>query len=106
VERKEGQDLRRIQALPLRQSLQNVPYTVAKIVQQERQRHPFPPFITSRLQQEAYRKLSFSAKKTMRIAQSLYEGVELGTWGAWDSSRICGQILRASSEAIHQVRLD
>ena len=93
------------QALPIRQSLQNVPYTVAKVVQQERQRHPFPPFITSRLQQEAYRKLSFSAKKTMWIAQSLYEGVELGDLGSvglitymrTDSPRV-------SSEAIHQVR--
>ncbi len=41
-------------------------------------RHPAPPFITSTLQQEASRKLSFSAKRTMQIAQHLYEGVELG----------------------------
>ena len=43
---------------------------------------PYPPFITSTIQQEAARKLRFSAKKTMMIAQQLYEGIELGEEGA------------------------
>jgi len=93
------------EALALKKALESVPYMVSKIVEQEKQRHPLPPFITSRLQQEAYRKLSFSAQKTMRIAQGLYEGVDLGkigtvgliTYMRTDSPRI-------SSEAVHQVR--
>ncbi len=93
------------EVLAVKQALESLPYTVSKIVQQEKQRHPLPPFITSRLQQEAYRKLSFSAQKTMRIAQRLYEGADLGSIGTvglitymrTDSPRV-------SSEAVHQVR--
>ena len=93
------------ETLFLKEKLESVPYTVSRIVQQEKQRHPLPPFITSRLQQDASRKLSFSAKKTMRIAQKLYEGLELGqtgmvgliTYMRTDSPRV-------SSEAIHGVR--
>jgi DNA topoisomerase-1 len=93
------------EALAIQKALEAVPFAVSKIVQQEKRRHPFPPFITSRLQQEAYRKLSFSAQKTMWVAQKLYEGVELGeigmvgliTYMRTDSPRI-------SSEAVHQVR--
>ena len=54
---------------------------VEKIERKERRRNPAPPFITSKLQQEAARKLRFSAKKTMLIAQRLYEGLELGEEG-------------------------
>jgi DNA topoisomerase-1 len=93
------------EALAMKQALEKVPYTVSKVIQQEKQRHPLPPFITSRLQQEAYRKLSFSAQKTMRIAQSLYEGVDLsgvGTVGLITYMRTDSP--RVSSEAIHQVR--
>jgi len=93
------------EALAMKKALETVPYTVSKIVQQEKQRHPFPPFITSRLQQEAYRKLSFPAHKTMRIAQRLYEGVDLdqiGTVGLITYMRTDSP--RVSSEAIHQVR--
>ena len=57
------------------------PFTVAKCEQKKRKRNPLPPFITSKLQQEASRKLNFSAKKTMMVAQQLYEGVELGAAG-------------------------
>src|SRR4030042_1439054 len=58
------------EALAIQKALETVPYSVSKITQQEKQRHPLPPFITSRLQQEAYRKLSLPAQKTMRIAQT------------------------------------
>ncbi len=54
---------------------------ISKIEQKERQRRPTPPFITSKLQQEAARKLGFSAKKTMMVSQQLYEGIELGSSG-------------------------
>jgi len=56
-------------------------WNVDNIEQKERSRKPVAPFITSRLQQEAARKLGFSAKKTMGIAQKLYEGVNLGDHG-------------------------
>ena len=51
---------------------------VSKVTKKERRRNPAPPFVTSSLQQEAFRKLNFTAKKTMRIAQQLYEGIDLG----------------------------
>lgn len=53
-----------------------------KIEKKERKRSPNPPFITSTLQQEASRKLRFTAKKTMMLAQQLYEGVEIGDKGS------------------------
>lgn len=57
-------------------------FYLAVIEKKQRKRSPSPPFITSTLQQEAARKLRFPAKKTMMIAQQLYEGVELGEEGA------------------------
>ncbi len=56
-------------------------FIVQSVQKKKRKRFPVPPFITSTLQQEAYRKLGFSAKKTMRIAQQLYEGIALGEEG-------------------------
>ena len=53
--------------------------TVASVEKKQRKRNPPPPFITSTLQQEAVRKLGFSASRTMRVAQQLYEGVDLGS---------------------------
>lgn len=52
--------------------------TVSKITKKERKRHPAPPFTTSTLQQEASRKLGFSAQRTMQVAQQLYEGIDIG----------------------------
>ena len=54
-------------------------WQVADVTRREVKRNPAPPFITSTLQQEAERKLGFSASRTMRIAQQLYEGVNIGT---------------------------
>jgi DNA topoisomerase-1 len=62
--------------------LQQAIYRVVKVERKERRKFPLPPFITSRLQQEAARKLRFTAKKTMALAQRLYEGLELGDEGA------------------------
>ncbi|MEH7882785.1 type I DNA topoisomerase [Bacillus sp. JJ1609] len=56
-------------------------FTVASVTKKERKRHPAPPFITSSLQQEAARKLNFRARKTMMLAQQLYEGIDLGKEG-------------------------
>jgi DNA topoisomerase I len=57
-------------------------WRVRSVTRGERKRNPAAPFITSTLQQEASRKLRFTAKKTMMVAQQLYEGVELGAEGA------------------------
>ncbi|MDQ2855310.1 MAG: type I DNA topoisomerase, partial [Acidobacteriota bacterium] len=57
-------------------------YVVSEVATKERKRNPVPPFITSKLQQEAARKLGFAVKRTMMIAQKLYEGVELGAEGS------------------------
>lgn len=56
--------------------------SLIKIEKKERKRSPYPPFTTSTLQQEAARKLKFTAKKTMMSAQQLYEGIELGMEGS------------------------
>ena len=57
-------------------------FVVADVTTKERRRNPVPPFITSKLQQEASRKLGFPVKKAMMVAQKLYEGVELGSEGS------------------------
>ena len=61
--------------------LQQATYQVANVKHGERRRRPLPPFTTSTLQQEASRKLGFTAKRTMALAQGLYEGVQLGEGG-------------------------
>jgi len=83
-------------------------WTVSRVERKERRRYPTPPFITSRLQQEASRKLGFAPNRTMRIAQRLYEGIELGGEGAvglitymrTDSTRIAPEALREVREFI------
>ena len=56
-------------------------FEIADVVKKERKRNPALPFTTSSLQQEAARKLNFRAKKTMMLAQQLYEGINLGKEG-------------------------
>ena len=63
------------------QQLDGNKFKVISVTKKERRRNPAPPFITSSLQQEAARKLNFRAKKTMMLAQQLYEGIELGKEG-------------------------
>ncbi len=70
------------EAQELTETLQSANYVVAKVEKKARKRNPTPPFITSRLQQEAARKLHFTPKKTMMLAQQLYEGVNVGTEGS------------------------
>ncbi|PKK84878.1 MAG: type I DNA topoisomerase [candidate division Zixibacteria bacterium HGW-Zixibacteria-1] len=85
-------------------------FVVDSIKKSERKRKPSPPFITSTLQQEAARYFYFTPKKTMMIAQQLYEGVELGDEGATglitymrtDSTRIAESALAAVREHIDQ----
>lgn len=80
-------------------------FVLADILRKEQRRYPTPPFITSKLQQEAARKLGFSAKKTMTLAQRLYEGIEI------DTGEVVGLItymrtdsVRVSDQAIAEVR--
>lgn len=63
------------------QRLSGSHFTVTSVAKKERKRNPVPPFTTSSLQQEAARKLNFRTKKTMMIAQQLYEGIDLGSEG-------------------------
>jgi DNA topoisomerase-1 len=63
------------------QQLKGNKFKVVSVTKKERKRNPAPPFTTSSLQQEAARKLNFRAKKTMMLAQQLYEGIELGKEG-------------------------
>lgn len=66
---------------PLLADLEAASYVVTRVKRGERRRRPSPPFITSTLQQEASRKLGFTAKRTMALAQALYEGVDVGEGG-------------------------
>ena len=88
--------------------IENKDFVVRKVKHGEKKRTPAPPFITSTLQQEAARKFGFSAKKTMMLAQQLYEGVEIEgegsvgliTYMRTDSTRISGEALNESREYI------
>lgn len=93
------------QALIIKKALDNQSALISGVQKKERIRRPGPPFITSKLQQDAARAFRFTTKNTMRIAQSLYEGVEIGEEGAvglitymrTDSTRV-------SDDAIKDVR--
>ncbi len=84
---------------------------VEKVLKKTTRRNPVPPFTTSKLQQDAIRKLRFSAKKTMMVAQQLYEGIELAsgeptgmiTYMRTDSTRIAAE---AAEEALSLIRED
>ncbi len=83
-------------------------YVVEKVEKRERKQRPVPPFITSTLQQEASRKLRFAAKKTMFIAQQLYEGLDIGSEGSvglitymrTDSTRVAQEAVQAARNYI------
>ena len=63
-------------------NLKEADYRISSLKEGEKKRHPFPPFTTSTLQQEASRRLGFSSKKTMMLAQQLYEGLNVGDEGS------------------------
>jgi DNA topoisomerase-1 len=67
---------------PVLDDLNRADYTIQKIRRGERRRNPSPPFITSTLQQEASRRLGYTARRTMALAQQLYEGIDIGQGGA------------------------
>ena len=87
------------------EALRNETYNVISVEKKERSRSAPPPFITSTLQQEASRKLRFPVKKTMTIAQKLYEGVELGDEGpAGLITYMRTDSVRVSEHAINEAR--
>lgn len=96
------------QAAVIEQALQKGKFAVSGIERKESKQKPGPPFITSRLQQEAARRFGFSVKRTMGIAQGLYEGKEIGdrgptgliTYMRTDSTRVADEALEAGREYI------
>jgi DNA topoisomerase-1 len=77
---------------------------VLVVDRKQRRRNPAPPFTTSTLQQEAARKLGFSAQKTMRVAQQLYEGVDIGEGAVGLITYMRTDSLNLAQEAIGQIR--
>lgn len=91
--------------------LENAQYSISSLKKGTRRKNPAPPFITSTLQQEASRRLGFRAEKTMKVAQELYEGVEIAGHGSvglitymrTDSLRISEEARAATDEYVRSV---
>ena len=91
------------------QAVQGSPFAVTGVKRQDKSRNPAPPFITSTLQQEASRKLNMTPRRTMSIAQQLYEGVDIAgegtvgliTYMRTDSLRLSDDALNAAKRFIH-----
>lgn len=77
---------------------------VTQIEKKQRKRRPYPPFITSTLQQEAARKLGFTARKSMMVAQQLYEGIDIGTGTVGLITYMRTDSVNLASEAINEIR--
>jgi DNA topoisomerase-1 len=90
-------------------AVKDIPFEVTRVRRKERRKNPAAPFTTSTIQQEAAKRLRFSAKRTMRVAQQLYEGVEvrgeaigLITYMRTDSTRIASSAANAARDYIGQ----
>ncbi len=77
---------------------------VERVERKQRKRHPAPPFITSTLQQEAARKLGFTAQRTMRVAQQLYEGVDVGGGAVGLITYMRTDSVNLAQEALEEIR--
>ena len=86
------------------EALSKADYIVSDAVKKERKRHPVPPFTTSSMQQEANKKLNFSAKKTMMLAQQLYEGVSLGKTSVGLITYMRTDSVRLAEVAVDEIR--
>jgi DNA topoisomerase-1 len=91
-------------AMEAKAAVESAAFTVTAVEKKPARRHPAPPFTTSTLQQEAARKLGFSAQRTMQTAQKLYEGVDIGgeTVGLITYMRTDG--VQSAPEALHEAR--
>ncbi|OPY60527.1 MAG: DNA topoisomerase 1 [Syntrophorhabdaceae bacterium PtaU1.Bin034] len=92
------------QAERIRKEIEGKTFTVAAVEEKERYASPYPPFKTSTLQQDASSKLRFSPKKTMLVAQKLFEGVEIGKAMTGLITYMRTDSVRISSEALNAVR--
>jgi DNA topoisomerase I len=97
------------QATSIIASLNNAEFRVQSIQTKQVKRHPFAPFITSTLQQDASRKFGFSASKTMQLAQQLYEGIDIGgktvaliTYMRTDSTHLSADALTSIRDYVHK----
>jgi len=97
-------------ALNVVSEVKGLPFRVSAVTKKQTRKNPPPPFTTSLLQQEAFRRLRFSAKKTMSVAQTLYEGIDLGerglvgliTYMRTDSFRISNDAISEARELIQK----
>ncbi len=104
-ERKNIEVISEEQSREIVEALKGSRFTVESVTTKEKKRKPVPPFITSKLQQEAARKLRFPVKKTMLVAQRLYEGIELGREGSIGLiTYMRTDSLRVSNDALTEVR--
>jgi len=102
IEDKKAEIKNKEQAERLVSDIKDKQFIVSEIKKAERKRYPYPPFITSTLQQEAFNKLRFNAGKTMMIAQQLYEGIDIGelspvgliTYMRTDSTHVAPEALK------------
>jgi len=98
-------------AVRVREDIEGLPWVVTKVSRKDRKRHPSPPFTTSTLQQEAARKLNFAPRKTMRLAQQLYEGLDIGkegtvgliTYMRTDAVRVADEALNEARRLIEEI---
>jgi DNA topoisomerase I len=99
------------EAAVIRRDLESAAYVVSKITKSERRRKAPSPYTTSKLQQDAVNRLSFGAKRTMQVAQGLYEGVDLGkdvgqvgliTYMRTDSTRVAPEAIASLREYIEK----
>lgn len=95
-------------AMQIKQAAEKSDYMITSVHKKERRKNPPAPFITSWLQQEAYKKLKYTVKRTMALAQGLYEGRELGgegpvgliTYMRTDSTRVASEALQEARAAL------
>ena len=96
-------------AMALKTAIENGAFTVASVESRAQKRNPWPPFTTSTLQQDASRKLRFSSRQTMQIAQKLYEGIDIGggtqgliTYMRTDGVQIADEAIAAARDVINE----
>ncbi len=105
IDEKKANIVTEAKAQAIIRDIEGEPFVVTEVERKKIKRNPAPPFITSTLQQEAARKLRYSSKKTMLLAQRLYEGAELGDQGAIGLiTYMRTDSMRVSEEALKHVR--
>src|SRR5437868_12938283 len=105
VEGKKADVTNEEQARKIEAALKSGPFTVADVARKEKRQSAAPPFITSTLQRAAYNRFKYPVKRTMQIAQKLYEGKELGSFGfAGLITYMRTDSVRVSDDALGEVR--